>query len=463
MTLLRPSLALILVLTACRGPELEVLATVNAATATVIELAWDTPEEGVSWVEYGTSEDLELSTPWSEKPSTAHHFALFGLPPLAQVYYRAVTEVDGRELSASGEISTLNLPSTLPDVEVTASQPGLISPEPYVMTLLMGVDSAISILDREGEVVWYRELEGFTGEQPIAYGDVRLAQGSTDLVFNQFVGDLADPSGIDKIVRVSLTGEIVDERSTPRAHHAFTQLDAGAYAYVAADVRAYQLPGEPEPMDFVGDAIVVVDQDGSAETVFSTWDWGHPVELSAHDSSLYPGLQEWTHCNDLRWYPEDQTFLLSAGYIQAVLEVDRSSGQVLRQLGPGGDVDIAPGSPTFFFQHEPHWTEDGTLLMVSRHGEEGMEEDWSEFIGVEYQLDQGLLVERWSYGKGLGIDNLAEGMIQRLSNGNTMICWGFTGLCREVTPGGEVAWELQSAAGAGIIGASPLASFYEVE
>ena len=454
------SAAALVLLAACGGRELEVSATVNETTATVIELAWSTDQPGASWVEYGPTEAMGLQTPVSD-PGTEHHFALFGLPPLSPVYYRAVTTVDDDELSAAGEAWTLNLPATLPDIEVTVHEPALTSAEPYMMGLLVGVSSAIFVVNRAGDVVWYRELDGVAGPKPPVYGDVQFALDGNDLVFNRFTADLDDPEGLNTILRVSLTGQVIDERSTPRSHHAFAQVGDGRYAYVAADVRSYQLPDAMEPADIVGDAIVVVDPDGGAETVFSTWDWTLPTTVTDPDLSLYGDMADWTHANGLAWYPEDGTFLLSAGYTQAVLEVERSSGRLLRHFGHDGDVPVAPGSTDFFFQHDPTWTDDGTLLMASAYLEgEGERED-SMFIAVEYAVEAGQLQEVWSYGKDQDIATLAEGQARRLANGNTMVNWGFTGLCREVTPAGQVVWQLEAAAGAAMVRVRPISSFYE--
>ncbi len=449
-------------LTGCRAPGLEVTASLNDTTVTVVELDWSTEQPGTSWVEYGTTEEYELRTP-TFAASSDHHIALYGLPPLSTVFYRAVTEVDGREHWATGELWTENIPASFPDIEVTVHEPSLLSSEPYMMGLLVGISSAIFVVNRQGQVVWYRELEPFVGPKPPVYGEIEFALDGNDLVFNQFTADLDDPDGLNAIFRVALTGDIVDVRSTPLAHHAFVQLGDGRYAYLAADVRPYQLPGATEPEDIVGDAIVIVERDGTTTPAFSTWDWSLPETVAAPGISFYSGMSDWTHANGLAWYPEDGTFLLSAGYSDAVLEIDADSGQVSRHFGSAGDVDIAAGSTSFFFQHDPHWTEDGTLLMTSAYFEgedQGEYEDWV-FIAVEYGVEGDQLDELWSYGKDQGLGSVAEGQARRLANGNTMVNWGFSGICREVTPEGEVAWELAASAGAGMVHVKPMTSFYE--
>jgi len=447
---------------ACRISPINVEATINETTATVVELSWTTTDPGISWVEYGTTEDYGMQTPPTAEASTDHHIPLYGLPPLSPVFYRVVTEIDGKQSVATGETETLGIPAEVPDLQVNINDAALTSSEPYMMGLLVGTMSAIFVLDREGNMVWYRELGSSIGEGTAVFGDVQFALDGNDIVYNRFSADIDDPNELNTIFRVALTGEIVDERAVPGHHHAFAQMGDGRYGYVAADVRDFQLPSGTKPEPVVGDAIIVVEPDGSTEEVFNTWDdWNAPVEVSEWAVPFYGNIPDWTHGNGLAYYDDDETFLLSAGYVKAVLEVDRNGGEVLRHFGLGGDVTVAPGSPDFVFQHDAHWLESGNMMMTSRYVPDTQHPTDTVIIGVEYALDGSQLVENWSYGKDAGIDSIAEGQARRMANGNTMINWGFSGICREVTPEGEVAWEMEAGMGAAMVRVRPMTSFYE--
>ncbi len=453
------ALVIALALAGCRMDPFELSATVDPEVSTVVELSWSTADPGVSWVEFGVTPERELLAPASGEPGTEHHHLLLGLPPLTTVYYRAVTEIDGRELGVEGQIDTLGIPSTFPDFEVTTLDADRMSSEPMVMGLLIGVSSAAFIANRQGEVLWYRELSPTIAEDATYYGDLQFALDSNHLVFNQFIAERDDPDDLGRIIRVDLGGELVDERITPLAHHAFAQVGDGAYAYVQADIRPYTFPDSSEEQDVAGDAIVVVDQDGNAETVWSSWDWSAP-EIELEYGAFYTDTVDWTHANGLNWYPDDQSFLLSAGYIRSVLEVDATSGTVLRHFGPDGDVPVHPDSPAFYFQHDPHWTDHGTLLMTSAYGASDYDLNQSDFIAVEYGLVDGQLVEAWSWGKTLGLGTLPEGQAMRLSNGNTLVNMGFKGQCVEITPEGEVVWEMSSAMGSAFVRVRPVNDLY---
>ncbi len=180
-------LAILTLVSACRGSAFSVEATVNSETRTVVELNWTTRSPGVSWVEYGPTADYGMSTPVSAAAATDHHVPLFGLPPLSPVYYRAVTELDdGGVLEAYGETETEGVPADLPDLVVNVWDPELGSTEPYMMGLLVGIESAIVVLDREGTVVWYRMLGSSTGPGAAYFGDVQTAVDGDGLVYNRF-------------------------------------------------------------------------------------------------------------------------------------------------------------------------------------------------------------------------------------------------------------------------------------
>lgn len=452
----------VLILSACRQPAFEVRATVNDSAATVVELRWSTEQEGRSWVEFGTSEEYGLSSPPSSVAGTEHHVPLYGLPPLSEVHYRAVTEIDGEQLVVTGQTETLGLPARLPDVTVTNHAPELLSDEPYMMGLMVGSMSAIFVVDREGNVVWYRELQSSVIEGAPVFGDVQFALDGNDLIYNRFTANIDDPDDLNAIFRVSLLGEILDSRAVPLHHHAFTQLGEGRYAYLAADVREYQLPEAEKPEPIVGDAIVIVEPDGSSREVFNTWDdWDGEVSVSDSAVPFFGDIPDWTHGNGLFHYPEDDSFLMSAGYARVVLEIDGETGEVLRSFGDGADIPVAEGSPPFNFHHDAHWLDNGHLLMTSRYLPDEQDPSDTVIIGVEYDLDGGELHEVWSYGKDQGIESIAEGQARRLANGNTMINWGFSGICREVTPEGELVWEMEASFGAAMVRVRPITSFYE--
>ena len=149
-------IAPLLLLAGCAQLNYVVEVTVKEEVTTVVELSWATQDPGISWVEYGVASRFEHSTPSTHDESLAHVHTLLGLPPYQEVLYRAVTLVDGEELIVDGSVSTGGLPPELPELRVSAHQPELASPGPYLMGTMLGYAGGIFTIDREGRWLWYR-------------------------------------------------------------------------------------------------------------------------------------------------------------------------------------------------------------------------------------------------------------------------------------------------------------------
>ena len=149
--------------------------------------------------------------------------------------------------------------------------------------------------------------------------------------------------------------------------------------------------------------------------------------------------KDWSHGNALRYNPDSNTYLLSMGYANIVLEVDRDSGEVVRYFGEGGDYSFADGTVPFDYQHSPHYTAEGTLLMTSNVD--------GSLHAIEYEVDDTnkVLTQIWSHAQDEGIAALSMGHVQRMANGNTLMSFGSSALIREVTPDDEIVWEVKLA------------------
>jgi len=67
-----------------------------------------------------------------------------------------------------------------------------------------------------------------------------------------------------------------------------------------------------------------------------------------------------------------------------------------------------------------------------------------ETIVREYTVNDGasMLEQVWSHGEGDQLDSATNGDAVRLPGGNTLHSVGDGGRVREITPAGEVAWDL---------------------
>lgn len=435
--------------------DLVATATLSETVSTVVLVDWESPSPGESWVEYGTDSTYSRSTPHSAAGETVHHFALLGLPPLSTVWWRATTVTDQGTLTATGQIDTLNLPSEVPDISVEVSTPEKQSSEAWFLGNLQSLTSAwIFIADREGNRVWYWPVEGEQSESPMS-GSVGILQGTNDILY--LMGCWSSDPGYCGIHHVTMEGEVQEQVAIPDAHHSFTQLPDGTLAALVLDIRPWLDEELGVQVQVYGDAIVEVAPDGTQTTTFSTWDWREVEKNDRWDLSPYgTNVGDWTHANSIQYNETNDTWLVSFGHLDLVAEIDRTTGEVLRTFGSEGIPTDALSTP-MDFQHEAQWTPDGTLLLTSLGGRR------DEVLGVEYEVTDEALHEVWSCGKGSGLESRAGGQAIRLANGNTLFNAGTSGTVQEITPEGEVVWQMVTALGGVITWLAPLEDLYAGE
>jgi hypothetical protein len=113
------------------------------------------------------------------------------------------------------------------------------------------------------------------------------------------------------------------------------------------------------------------------------------------------------------------------------------------------DGDFAMSEPDLVqMPHSAVRLEDGGLLVFNR-GDIGHIDEGAAFV-VELALDEGSWTAepRWTYTSPDELIVAFLGSAQRLGNGNTLIAWSSAGEVSEVTPDGEVAWQIGSNIGA---------------
>ncbi len=447
-------------LAGCAPGDFEVDADIDSKVSTRVVVTWTTDEPGSSWVEYGGPDLETTTTPVSDQQSDDHKHYLLGLPAYQDVWYRAVTVVGGRELAVEGELTTGGIPPEIPDLTVTVDQRGLQSQEPYLVGTAFGLVSCLFAIDRQGRVLWYHLVD--SGNMPV---ELELENNGPGFYYNTFASDYTEDNG--RIQRLSFTGAGKNKLRTELAHHAFTQLPDGGLAWLTLDVRDWTDPDDGTTYTVVGDAIEAQTAAGEQYTAFSIWDWLEPVITEEWDDDFYGLGKDWSHANALRYEEETGTLLLSLRNLDTVVELalDEDDGLLtpVRQLeGMNGSAMVpqaevyrtTPSSPHFDYLHDPTITADGTFMaQLHLAGETQIVE--YDIIDSTHKLDQ-----VWSYGEGEGLLTYFLGMARDLDNGNRLVSFASEGIVREVTPEGEVAWELQGAAGALFGNILPFEDFY---
>lgn len=187
------------------------------------------------------------------------------------------------------------------------------------------------------------------------------------------------------------------------------------------------------------------------------------------------GASDWTHMNSLAYNAElDQIMTTSYG-LSEIWIIDHgtttaeAAGHTGGRYGKGGDLLYRWGNPaayragkagdqTLFRPHNAHWIPRGLPgeghILVFNNGvgrPEGNYSSVDEFVppvdkNGGYTLQPGACEPNaaiWSFTAPRKTDMYSSSIsgAQRLSNGNTLICSGETGLIFEVTAQKEVVWK----------------------
>ncbi len=422
---------------ACSAPvqDFEVQVEVNEQISTVLDISWTTSEPGISWVEFGRDGAYDLSTPVSTVAGTEHRFQLIGVGAGSEISFRAITEIgEGQsQLVTEGSASNGELPEDMPRFRVETYEEELVSSDRWMLTGYESEEGSwIVAVDRRGGVVWYERVPD--DGMPFS---VEVKQDEPGVIYNARQRDgLRDKSWL---VETTLLEDLDSQLTLQYGHHAMTQLPSGAVAWIGAELREWTHPISGETMVVQGDTININTEDGQIRELFNMWDFSEPEPSPWFDSEYFEGAKDWTHANALSYNDKAGTILFSIRNLAMLLEIDAGTGVVKRALGGSSTLAFSEGSRRFSYQHDPNWTPDGTILMVSTSPKENGRQ---ETVAVEYQVDAetDVLTEVWSYGADLDLHASYHGGARALSNGNRLVNFGSAGVVHEATPEGETAW-----------------------
>ncbi len=375
-----------------------------------IEVTWTLSEPATTWVEYHLGDDDWRSTPKVAAEAGSQSMMLLGLTETTAVSWQVHASTDtGEDLSDLHTTDTWSIPSNIPGASATIYDEANASDFPY----LLGVSSDSPnfanwyafIIDREGNYVWYHE---FTTNYWSPF--VRKARNGTSLLINEtrFSGD-------GWIHRWQLDVGKVETFEVDGATHAFDELPGDRLVWPAVDGNC--------------ESVMIREADGSVSTLFDAGSW-----LSSQGQS--------GRCdhNSIDYDDDTQTLLLSWYTNHTIVELDAATGVVLRSFGRAlsDSYVFEPNNAWFYAQHFPHYVQGGTILLTSSL-------DWGdETAAREYEVDweNGVLRQVWSWGVGQGYIAPQVGDSVRLDNGHTLINYGINAEVREVTPEGELVWEV---------------------
>ncbi len=290
------------------------------------------------------------------------------------------------------------------------------------------------------------------------------------------------------------------------SHHDIEPLPNGNVLVVAWEVksRAEAIDAGRDPAKIEGDALwpeVVLEIKpvglNGGEVVWEWHVWDHLVQ--SFDKSRknfgqpaeHPELidlnfverpiADWIHMNSIDYNPKLDQILLCGRTFDEIWVIDHSTSTAEAaehsggRHGKGGDLLYRWGNPFAYFagtpfdqvlfgQHDPHWIPQGlpgagNILIFNN----GSDRDQRAFSTVDeitppiktdgsYQREAGSAFGptdfHWTYKDPASLYSPRVSGAQRMPNGNTLICSGETGHVFEVTPAGEIVWDLWNKLGA---------------
>ena len=421
------------------GGDFDASAQVSDVVPTVATVTFD-PEVAPdsAFVRFGPTGDLVHEAPVDLSSGAPYEVVLLGNKPSSEIEFEVVVEAGGDELrSATASFTAGAVPTSFPGVTVQAADPGAAAGGFFVTSLVAAPPAAV-ILDADGDYVWWwiadREDAGLSRASLSADGTavqyLTYALGGDD----------------QELVRVSLDGGEIQRLAMDGAHHDFLELDDGTIAALVVDPREFD--GETVQ----GDLIREYRPDGSTVDVYSVWD---DVEYRPMED-VVPG-PGYTHANAIDHDADAGAYTVSLYGLDSLFRVDRATGELIWKLG-GDDSDFtdAEGESAFYFrQHQFELLDDGILVFDNGSPER------SASMALEHSLDGGRAELVWTYAPDPALFCYSLGDVRRLPSGNTLVVFSVKGQVEEVTPAGELVWQLTLGMGGALGYMTWLASLYD--
>ena len=245
--------------------------------------------------------------------------------------------------------------------------------------------------------------------------------------------------GVDSIYQIGPSDTIDRFISAPKCHHSFSRMPNGHIMYLFH----YEVEVEGWDATFRADGIREVD----LETGEVIWEWKTGDHLSTDDYCPYhlipehphPFLEgyDWTHSNSVLYRPAEGAVYLNIRHLDRLVKIDYPSGEIVWEMGSGGDF----GEGLFSHGHDPQFLPNGNILLFD-NGNHKIPVEYSRAVEIAFDADQGWAVEAWQWPSEPLFYDYSMGDANRLPNGNTLITSPHHASIWEVTQTQEVVWAL---------------------
>lgn len=407
----------------------DVQITVLDFARTVLEVTWTQATAAAeTWLEFTFEPGNVMTSPRKSGEVGPHREVVLGVPGETEVTIRVVSSAGGVDYESSDYTGTTGaVPSGMPTPEVLAYDAEIASPDRWLFGAVEDSDGGCAsqacyyhttfwlyIMDRQGRIVWYYA-------DPASNATSSFQRIARD---GEYIWIEKRPfayGGYRSVLKMTLDRQYMEEIEVPDLSDCIDVTDEGSLLYDATlGQNQYELREMSRNRD--------------VRTIWRCHD--------AFDSDFQ------CYSNTINWNPIDDTVVLSFPDERTVVEIDRQSGNLVRQYGDApGSWAFSPDTWEFEYQHFANITPQGTLLLSSHmpgYAETTVPVAGQHaFMEFERDFENETLVYKWHYQGGDNEWAMFKGMAIRLPNGNTLGNYGTGGVIKEVTEDKQVAFQVK--------------------
>lgn len=391
-------------------------------------------------VEYWPRKAGRFRTRTTEASAADHQIPVYRLRPDTTYQYkiRVVDEQGGITEWEGGSFRTGKLPPLLDDLTIEST--GTPSFPLALMDLRdpAGVSFVMVIFDNEANVVWYYD------KAVTRISAIRQKPDYNLMFIEKRELKEITPLGVqvDQLSRSDKSGFI---------HHDFLIRPDNKIWYISKVVDTTEEEHEniPAGTEIVGDPIRQWDQvSGVSEELWNPFN-EYSVDEAAQALMETIGLKNNDlHANTISIGPAGNV-LTSYRYTNEVLSIAPGWGEIEWRLGgPNSDFTFPDETDKFYHQHTPYQRANGNIVMFD-NGNTRPGGEYSRALELELDFTNMTAKKVWEYRHDPDIFTSLGSNIELLDNGNTLVNFGFTRSDKipisivEVSPDGEVLWELE--------------------
>ena len=331
-----------------------------------------------------------------------------------------------------------------PPIEITTGAVNTAPGHVFVAPKAPQGQSGGMILDRDGELVWYRPAATDAWQ----INDLKVQQLNGQPVLTWWEGVSPRGYGYGHFVVMNSAYEVIHQVQAGNGYvgcdlHEFILTPRGTALIILYQPVYWDLTPVDGPTR--GLAMDNIVQEIELETGRVLFEW-HVLDhidieetyFAIPDDSSRP--LDYVHVNSIE-EDDDGNLIISGRNSHGVYKIDRATGDLIWRLhGRRSDFAMGEGTP-FFFQHDARRQPDGTLTIFDNADDDpeaGNRGAASRGIVLDLDTETMTATLVREYIHETGILSVSQGNMQVLDNGNVFVGWGSAPVFTEYGPEGDM-------------------------